>query len=127
MSVRVILNLTEQQVRDLNEIAGTNNDTFEDILMLAFYNYIFDPSYKLGNIVLSNRYEEYKRFLGLLTYYFNEAVTDIKDSARSEEAYDTDVAMAKVFERIRDEHILQSMISADLFEVFKEEFKEELR
>lgn len=125
--MRVILNLTEQQVRDLNEIAETNNDTFEDILMLAFYKYIFDPSHKTGNIVLSNKYKEYERFLGLLMYYFNEAVIDIKDSARSEEAYDTDVAMAKVFERIRDEHILQAMISTDLYEVFKEEFKKELR
>lgn len=125
--MRVILNLTEQQVRDLNEIAETNNDTFEDILMLSFYKYIFDPSHKMGNIVLNNKYKEYERFLGLLMYYFNEAVIDIKDSARSEEAYDTDVAMAKVFERIRDEHILQAMISTDLYEVFKEEFKKELR
>lgn len=126
-NMRVILNLTEEQVRDLNEISSTNNESFEEILMRAFYKHTFEPSYQIGELILNNKYEEYSQFTKLLAYYLNEAVIDIKDSARSEEAYDTDVAMARVFERIRDEHILKPTLTVDLYHIFKEKFKKELR
>ena len=86
--MRVILNLTEQQINDLNEISSVNGESYEELLMKAFYDYIYNPATVLGEEKLRDNLNDFDKFTDLLGLYMHESIQDIDISSKDvEEAY----------------------------------------
>jgi len=58
----------------------------------------------------------------------HEAIKDIDQSSKDAlEAYETDKAMVHVFRRLAHEHLDSVVIAADLYKVFKQHYKKQLK
>lgn len=121
--MKVIIDLSEQEIKDLNEIAQVNGETYSEILMPLFYNQFFNPATDLGNIILNDKQEDFDNFRELLGYYLHEAIRDIEVSSKSEESYITDKAMVHVFRRLLHNHLDNIKITTDLYKTFRKNFK----
>lgn len=118
--MKMILNLDEQTVKDMQEYCDHHNITINKLITDLFVRYIKEPTATFFEIDDDN---EFWDFVLLLNNYLSEAIYDIKSLSESEEAFETDEAMAKVFERLSEKHIKQAYVVMDLFKVYKEAMK----
>mgnify|MGYP001947207303 CR=1 FL=1 len=118
--VKMILDLNEQTIKDMQEYCDHHNITINKLITDLFVRYIKEPTATFFEIHDDN---EFWDFVLLLNNYLSEAIYDIKSLSESEEAFETDEAMAKVFERLSEKHIKQAYVIMDLFKVYKEAMK----
>lgn len=118
--MKVILNLTEQQVKDLKEISSVHGESYEELLMKTFYDYIYNPATVLGEEKLKDNLNDFDKFSNLLGLYMHENIQDIDISSKHiEEAYTTDKHMVEVYRRLLHNHLYKPYIITDLYKTYK--------
>ena len=118
--MKVILNLTEQQVKDLKEISSVHGESYEELLMKTFYDYIYNPGTVLGEEKLRDNLNDFDKFTDLLGLYMHESIQDIDISSKHvEEAYTTDKPMVNVYRRMLHNHLSKPYIITDLYKTYK--------
>ncbi|OFS61227.1 hypothetical protein [Nosocomiicoccus sp. HMSC09A07] len=124
--MKVILNLTDEQVKHLDTAHRETGQSYEKLLMDFFYNYGQKPAEIIDELHFNNELEQFYKFGGLLAHYLDESYKDLEEVAKTSEAYDTDKAMLKVMDRLINEHLQDARLMTDLYLEFKKYFKDEL-
>ena len=124
--MKVILNLTEEQVNELDLAHRSTGKSYETLLMDFFYNYGQKPAKIIDELHDNNELEQFYKFGGLLAHYLDESYKDLQEISKSSEAYDTDKAMLKVMDKLINEHLKDANLMTDLYLEFKKYFKDEL-
>ncbi|OFO56027.1 hypothetical protein [Nosocomiicoccus sp. HMSC059G07] len=124
--MKVILNLTEEQIKELDLAHRSTGKSYETLLMDFFYNYGQKPAKIIDELHRNNELEQLYRFGELLAHYFSESYKDLEEVSKSSEAYDTDQAMLKVMDKFINEHLQDARLITDLYLEFKKYFKDEL-
>lgn len=117
--MKVILNLDEQTVKEMQDYAKEKNITINEVIETLFIKQIKEPAE-----VINQLYEhvgdvrEIDCFREVLTSYMNETIEDIKMTIGTEEEYEDDVAIVHVFTRLNQEHLNNAAVLTDLFRVY---------
>lgn|GEM_PF-2216346 len=110
------LTITEDMWHSLDEWAHSNELTMEEMLIHFYRTHMQQPSDYFQRILTSEQERTaLEHFQQRFTLYMTEMSNLIADGF-----YETDIAMRKVFERIRDEHFLHTRILADLYRVYQQ-------
>lgn len=64
--MKLILNVTEQQMRDLQDCSIGTNRTYEEILFGVFYENLHDPVMRLTEIMETGNERDIEKFSELL-------------------------------------------------------------
>ena len=124
--MKVILDLTEEQVKQLDIAHRATGHSYEKLLMDFFCNYGQRPAEIIDELYYNNELEQFYKFGELLTHYLVESYKDLEEVSKSSEAYDTDKAMLKVMDKLINEHLKDANLMTDLYLEFKKYFKDEL-
>lgn len=124
--MKVILDLTEEQVKQLDIAHQSTGHSYEKLLMDFFYNYGQRPAEIIDELYYNNELEQFYQFIKLLVYYLDESYKDLEEVSKSNEVYDTDKAMLKVMDKLINEHLKDARLMTDLYLEFKKHFKDEL-
>lgn len=124
--MKVILDLTEEQVKQLNIAHQSTGHSYEKLLMDFFYNYGQRPAEIIDELYYNNELEQFYKFGGLFAHYLDVSYKDLEEVSKSNEAYDTDKAMLKVMDKLINEYLKDANLMTDLYLEFKKYFKEEL-
>lgn len=118
--MKLILDLDEQTMKNMQGYTTMHNITINELVTDLFNKYVQEPANVIDKIHAENGdLRELQSFRKLLMSYFNEAIYDIEESSRSDEAYDTDEAMAHVFRKLNRDHLENPYILTDLFMEYK--------
>lgn len=124
--MKLILNVTEQQMRDLQDCSIGTNRTYEEILFGVFYENLHDPVMRLTEIMETGNERDIEKFSELLDWYFLETIKDLSDVSKSSESFETDKAMINVFDRIRSDYLHNVKIATSLYDEFRKHYKDEI-
>lgn len=119
--MKLILDLNEQTVQNMQGYAQAHNITINELVETLFNKYAQEPATAIDKLHVENgNLNVLNEFSKLLMEYMNEAIFDIEESAVSDEAYETDNAMANVFRKLNRDYLNEAYILINLFKAFKE-------
>ena len=124
--MKLILNVTEQQMKDLHNASLGTNKSYEDILLGVFYENLHNPVERLTEIMEDGYEKDLDKFSQLLDWYFLESIKDLKDVSKSSESYDTDYVMIKIMDKIRSDYLHNVKMMTSLYAEFRKNYKDEI-
>lgn len=124
--MKLILNVTEQQMKDLHNASLGTNKSYEDILFGIFYENLHNPVERLTEIMEDGYEKDLDKFSELLDWYFLESIKDLKDVSKSSESYDTDYVMIKIMDKIRSDYLHNLKMMTSLYDEFRKHYKDEI-
>lgn len=126
--MQVILNFSDEELKHIKEITSVHNQSIEEVLMQAFYMFIYEPSSKLGEIIIDGREQDFRKFMELFGRYMHESIEDIHTSSTDPEtAYPTDKAMVHVYRKLLHDKFPVVYNSVELYETFYKHYKKPLK
>lgn len=125
--MQVILNFSDEELKHIKEITDVHNESIEEVLMKAFYMFIYEPSSKLGEIIVDGREQDFYKFMDLFGSYMHETIHDLDQVSKSSESFETDAAMVHVFRKILHDKFPVIYNSVDLYETFHQHYKKPLK
>lgn len=123
--MKLILDLDEETVKNMQGYCQQNNISINDLVTTLFNENIQKPAMIIDKIYeRDGNIEKYNNFAKTLMNYLNEATYDLEESARSDEAYETDLPMSEVF-KVLNRDIIDSRITALLYKTYEEAIQHE--
>lgn len=116
--MKLILNIDDEVVKHMQEYSKFHNIELNKLLEGLFIRHIQLPTFYYHQ--LENK-EDFNEFMKLLEHHLNEFANDLRALAKTEEAFETDEAMAKVFEELANRHIKQGFIITELYKTYRKE------
>lgn len=119
--MKLIIDIDQDTLKNIQEYCEVQNTTPGILLENLFNQYLQEPKNVIDEILrIEGNLDEFHKFNKFLVEYLNEAIYDIEESAKSDQAYETDEAMARVFKALARDHIDQAHILTNLYKVYKE-------
>jgi len=112
--VRIILDLSEDTIRNLEGYAEIRGVSINDIVEKLFNICIQTPS----DIIDKYGAEKVDRFGILLTKYLNETIWDMESMIGTSEENSDDRAMIEVFKELNRSSVMNSTVFTELLEVY---------
>ena len=121
IKIKLILDLDDDVVKNMQGYCDHHGINIEDIITSLFNNFIQEPAELIDGLHSEDgNLDKLNNFSKLLMEYLNEAIYDIEETAKSDEAYETDRPMANVFRALARDHINKPYILPQLYKVYKE-------
>jgi len=121
LKMKLIIDIDQDTLKNIQEYCEVQNTTPGILLENLFNQYLQEPKNIIDEIIrIEGNLDEFHKFNKFLVEYLNEAIYDIEESAKSDQAYETDEAMARVFKALARDHIDQAHILTNLYKVYKE-------
>ena len=124
--MKLILNVSEQQIKDLQNASLGTNKSYEDILFGIFYENLHNPVERLTEIMEDGYEKDLDKFSQLLDWYLLESIKDLKDVSKTSESYDTDYVMIKIMDKIRSDYLHNVKMMTSLYDEFRKHYKDEI-
>lgn len=119
--MKLILDLDEDVIKNMNGYCKQQNITLEILITNLFNRYVQEPADVIDGIYKrTGSLADLEKFTQLLREYMNEAILDIEESAKSEEAYDADEIMAKVFKVLARDLLDNAYLLTNLYKEYQE-------
>lgn len=118
LDMRLILDLDDKLVSDMQDYCEYHGITINHLIENLFNRFVREPAISFSEV---DEEKDFWDFVFLLENYLKEAKHDIEMLSKSSEAFDTDKAMAKVFERLIEKHLRYGFVILDLYETYKKE------
>lgn len=114
--MKLILDLDEKTIENIQGFAEAHGISINEVVMNLVKTHIQRPVDLIDQMGLENIQE----FAKIITSYLNEATYDIQALIDSNEENQDDRAMAEVFKRLNQVHIIKGDIITDLYKVYKD-------
>lgn len=119
--MKVIIDIDDNTFRNIEGYCKTHNVEIGSLITNLFNKYIQVPANVIDDLYAKQgNLNELNEFRRLLTKYLNDAIYDIEESAKSNEAYDTDKVMAKVFKVLNRDLADNAYILTTLFQAYQD-------
>jgi|SRR5690625_1789770 len=123
--MKLILDLDQSTIENMQGYCSQNNISVNELIENLFNKYIQEPSNIIDDLAGNSELNKLNEFAEMLTYYLNEAIYDIQESANSEESYKTDLPMVEVFKVLNRDHVQNAFILTSLYKVYEDVTKNE--
>lgn len=118
--MKLILDIDDKMMSEIMSFCEKNETTPSGLFSELFNTYIHEPSYYLNKLIIEGKSRNFEEFTRLLLRYLNESIYDIEESANSEEAYETDKDMVRVFKVLTRDYINNPYLITNLYKVYIE-------
>src|SRR5690625_4222055 len=124
--MKLILDLDENVIKNMQGYCDQQDMTINELIERLFTQYIQDPANIIDGVYERNgSLKPLEDFSEMMTHYLNEAIFDIEQSAKSDEAYKTDFPMIEVFKALNRDIIPTAFVLTTLYKAYEDVTKNE--